>query len=147
MRITESRIRQIIREEAQRALRPTARRLRERAFDDDGEGEGGSGAEAFLTIFNISEIADAMDMGVEDFQSMMEDVIERRFRGKVTLSGGDSGGWGPEPEPYDHEQDSIGALGSRRDLERFVSELEGEIQGPAQSIEDGEGLDYEITDL
>jgi hypothetical protein len=144
MRITESRIRQIIREEAQRALRPTTRRLREGDFDDEG---GGSGAEAFLTIFNISEIADAMDMGVEDFQSMMEDVIERRFRGKVTLSGGDSGGWGPEPEPYDPEQDSIGALGSRRDLERFVSELEGEIQGPAQSIEDGEGLDYEITDL
>jgi hypothetical protein len=78
---------------------------------------------------------------------MMEDVIERSFSGRISLSGGDSGGWGPEPEPYDPEQDSISALGSRRDLERFVSDLEGEIQGPAQSIEDGGGLDYEIDDL
>ena len=163
MRISESRIRQIIREEAKRALREetsgpslsekrtsksrsrlsklresraTGRVLRE---SDD--------ADAFLTIFDISMLVDNMEMSVEDFEMMVRDVAEQRVAGPIHFVGGDSGGHGPEPEPYSEEYDSYTVMGNKRDLEKLVSALESEIQGSAQSIEDGEGLDYEISEF
>ena len=163
MRISESRIRQIIREEAKRALREETRgtslsenrtsksrsrlsKLREsraarrvlRESDD---------ADAFLTIFDISMLVDNMEMSVEDFEMMVQDVAERSMPDRIQFVGGDSGGHGPEPEPYSEEYDSYTVMGNKRDLEKLVSALESEIQGSAQSIEDGEGLDYEISEF
>lgn len=136
-RISESRVKQIILEETRRARRA----LRE--GDDDMGGE----ANAYLTIFDVSMLADAMDMSVEDFDLMVQDVAEQRMPGRIQFVGGDSGGHGPDPEPYDEEQDSYTVMGNKRDLERLVSALESEIQGSAQSIEDDEGLDYEISEF
>ena len=141
MRISESRIRQIIREEAHRALRQGRRSLREGHDDMGGE------ADAFLTIFNISMLVDNMEMSVEDFEMMVQDVAEQRMPDRIRFVGGDSGGHGPDPEPYSEEYDSYTVMGNKRDLMKLVSALEGEIQGSAQSIEDGEGLDYEISEF
>ena len=135
MRINESRIRRIIKEEARRVLREM--------HDDMGGGE----PDAYLTIFDVSIIADNMDMSVEDFDLMVQDVAEQRMPGRIQFVGGDSGGWGPDPEPYDEEYDSYTVMGDKRDLERLVRMLESEIQGPAQSIEEGDGLDYEISEF
>jgi hypothetical protein len=77
----------------------------------------------------------------------VQDVVEREMPGRIEFVGGDSGGRGPDPEPYSEEDDSYTVMGNKRDLKRLVSALEGEIQGPAQSIEDGEGLDYQITEF
>ena len=141
MRISESRIRQIIREEAKRALREGRRSLREGHDDMGGE------ADAFLTIFDISMLVDNMEMSVEDFEMMVQDVAEQRMPDRIRFVGGDSGGHGPDPEPYSEEYDSYTVMGNKRDLEKLVSALESEIQGSAQSIEDGEGLDYEISEF
>ena len=137
MRINESKLRRIIKEEARRVLREM----------DDDMGDGGGEADAYLTIFDVSVIADNMDMSVEDFDLMVQDVAEQRMPGRIQFIGGDSGGHGPDPEPYDEENDSYTVMGNKRDLERLVSALEGEIQGPAQSIEEGDGLDYEISEF
>lgn len=136
MRITESRIRRIIREEARRVLRE--------GMDDE---MGGGGFNAFLTIHNVSEITDAMDMSPEDLVTMLEDIVHRDFRGQVELTGEDGGGHVPDGPPYSPEYDAIGAMGTRRALERFIRVVENEIHGPAQSIEDGEGLEYDIQDF
>lgn len=137
MAINESRLRRIIKEEARRALREM--------YDDMGD--AGGEPDAYLTIFDISAIADNMDMGVEDFNLMVRDVAEQRMPGRIQFVGGDSGGWGPDPEPYSEEDDSYTVMGNKSDLKRLVSALEGEIQGPAQSIEDGDGLNYEISEF
>lgn len=137
MRINESRIRRIIKEEARRVLREM----------HDDMGDGGGEPDAYLTIFDVSIIADNMDMSVEDFDLMVQDVAEQRMPGRIQFVGGDSGGWGPDPEPYDEEYDSYTVMGDKRDLERLVRMLESEIQGPAQSIEEGDGLDYEISEF
>jgi len=128
-RLTESALRRIIRQEARRVLRE------------------GADANASLTIFDISMLADNMEMSVEDFEMMVRDVAEERMPGMIEFVGGDSGGRGPDPEPYSEEYDSFTVMGNKRDLVQLVSALEGEIQGSAQSIEDGEGLDYEINEF
>ena len=128
-RLTESALHRIIRQEARRVLRES----------DD--------ADAFLTIFDISMLVDNMEMSVEDFEMMVRDVAERSMPDRIQFVGGDSGGHGPEPEPYSEEYDSYTVMGNKRDLMKLVSALEGEIQGSAQSIEDGEGLDYEISEF
>ena len=163
MRISESRIRQIIREEAKRALREETRgtslsekrtsesrsrlsKLRESRVGRRGRRESDD-ADAFLTIFDISMLVDNMEMSVEDFEMMVQDVAERSMPDRIQFVGGDSGGHGPEPEPYSEEYDSYTVMGNKRDLMKLVSALEGEIHGSAQSIEDGEGLDYEISEF
>jgi len=128
-RLTENALRRIIRQEARRVLRE------------------GADANASLTIFDISMLADNMEMSVEDFEMMVRDVAEERMPGMIEFVGGDSGGRGPDPEPYSEEYDSFTVMGNKRDLVQLVSALEGEIQGSAQSIEDGEGLDYEINEF
>ena len=163
MTMNEKRIRQIIREEATRALREETSRtslsenrtsksrsrlskLRESRAARRARRESAD-ADAFLTIFDISMLVDNMEMSVEDFEMMVKDVAERSMPDRIQFVGGDSGGHGPEPEPYSEEYDSYTVMGNKRDLMKLVSALEGEIQGSAQSIEDGEGLDYEISEF
>lgn len=137
--LSESRFRQIIKREARRSLRESRVARRVLRESDD--------ADAFLTIFDISMLVDNMEMSVEDFEMMVQDVAEQRMPGRIHFVGGDSGGHGPEPEPYSEEDDSYTVMGNKRDLMKLVRALESEIQGSAQSIEDGEGLDYQISEF
>lgn len=128
MRINESRIRRIIREEARRVLREAFMGQR---HDDDLY-------DATLEIMNISTIADNLELNpdpIAGIMDMMQELIDLHFDGRMEIDG------------YSEEHDSILLLGHRRDLELFVRKLEHEIHGPAQSIEAGDGLDYSINDM
>ncbi len=169
MRITESQLRKIVRQEI---LREAGMKGVTMVKGPDGswvpsggmsdwEGEGARAAAALrapkilgtgarppvefthqLEVYGVSGIADAMEMSVDEFLSEYVEPLADSMRGQIALSAAEVGA-----HYYSGEYDAFRAEGTQAGLRRFVSELESEIQGPAQSIEDGGGLDHEITEM
>lgn len=145
MRITESGLRRIIREEVQ-ALRegplsPRGMSPRHHApMQAPPPAARPVGDEAMLVIPGIMDTADSIDMSVDEFVGMIETEIGAPHPG-VRF---ESPGGGPA---YSDADDTLTVVGTRRDLERFAYDLDEEMMGGAQSIADEDSFVNGIVDI
>lgn len=119
MRITESGLRRIIRQEV-RSLRENQTQL------------SAPGPEAMLQVPGISEYADARITTVYGFLGMLRKLAPPAVQ---FLPG------------YSKENDTLTVRGTRSDLEQFALKLDDELIGGAQSITDGANFVNGIVDI
>ena len=122
MKLTASQLRRIIKEEVQKVMKSSKKRALREMVEE---------ADASFEIPEISAHAEGSDMSVQEFVGMVKGMAKKyktiSFEPANALDKGDG---------YSAEYDSLLSYGSRSELESLARDLDEELMGGAQSIND-----------